>query len=196
MNLLGLTGGIGTGKSTAAKYLSARGIHVIDTDHVAREVVAAGEPALAAVAKAFGASVIDGAGALNRKALAEIVFADPARRQQLEAILHPPIRARWTAQVEQWRKSAVEVAVVVIPLLFETGAQTNFDSVICTACTEATQQERLRPRGWSDLQIASRISAQWPMDKKIGASQYVIWTEGTLEIHHRQLARLLERIGR
>ena len=196
MKLFGLTGGIGTGKSTAAKFLSAQGVPVIDTDDIAREVVAPGQPALREVAAAFGLGILDSSGALNRRALADIVFADPSQRQQLEAILHPPIRERWNAQAHAWRSAGVAVGVVIIPLLFETGAQTHFDAVICTACTDATQRARLAPRSWTADQIASRISAQWPLEKKMGASQYVIWTEGALEIHHRQLSLLFSRFAR
>ncbi len=190
MKLLGLTGGIGTGKSTAAGLLAARGLPVIDTDDVAREVVAPGQPALAAIAAAFGRELIDAEGKLRRAALAEIVFASPEKRQQLEAILHPLIRDRWFAQVATWRKVGQGMGVVVIPLLFETGAQSHFDAVLCTACTAPTQLERLRARGWPEPQIQQRLAAQWPLEKKIAAAQHVLWTEGAVELLRRQLQRV------
>ncbi len=190
MKLLGLTGGIGTGKSTVAGLLAARGLPVIDTDDIAREVVAPGQPALAAIATAFGRELIDAEGKLRRAALAEIVFASPEKRQQLEAILHPLIRDRWLAQVAGWRNEGQGMGVVVIPLLFETGAQSHFDAVLCTACTAATQLERLRARGWPELQIQQRLAAQWPLEKKIAAAQHVLWTEGAVELLRRQLQRV------
>ena len=190
MKLLGLTGGIGTGKSTVAGLLAARGLPVIDTDDVAREVVAPGQPALAAIATTFGRELIDEEGKLRRAVLAEIVFTSPEKRQELEAILHPLIRERWQAQVEAWRESGQGTCVVVIPLLFETAAQSHFDAVLCTACTAATQWERLRARGWPELQIQQRLAAQWPLEKKIAAAQHVLWTEGALELLRRQLQRV------
>lgn len=191
MKLLGLTGGIGTGKSTAVGLLLACGLPVIDTDDVAREVVAPGQPALAAIAAAFGCELIDAEGKLRRAALAEVVFSAPQKRQELEAILHPLIRDRWLAQVDAWREAGQGTGVVVIPLLFETGAQTHFDSVLCTACSAATQLERLRARGWPDTQIQQRLAAQWPLEKKVAASNFVLWTEGAMELHRLQLERIL-----
>ena len=120
MKLLGLTGGIGTGKSTAAGLLAARGVPVIDTDDIAREIVAPGQPALAAITAAFGKELLDGEGQLRRAALAELVFSSPPKRQQLESILHPLIRDRWQAQAQAWRNEGQGMGVVVIPLLFET----------------------------------------------------------------------------
>jgi dephospho-CoA kinase len=79
---------------------------------------------------------------------------------------------------------------VVIPLLFETNAQSHFDVIICTACSASTQQERLQARGWSDSQIQQRLAAQWPLDKKMAASNYVIWTEGDVAVHERQLEKI------
>ena len=190
MKLLGLTGGIGTGKSTAGGLLAARGLPVIDTDDIAREIVAPGQPALADIVAAFGGELIDAEGKLRRAALAEIVFTSPEKRQQLEAILHPLIRERWQAQVEAWRESGQGTCVVVIPLLFETAAQSHFDAVLCTACTAATQLARLRARGWPELQIQQRLAAQWPLEKKIAAAQHVLWTEGAVELLRRQLQRV------
>ncbi len=193
MKLLGLTGGIGTGKSTVARLLAARGLPVIDTDDIAREVVAPGEPALSAIAAAFGRELIDADGKLRRAALAEVVFSAPQKRQELEAILHPLIRDRWLAQVDAWREAEQGTCVVVIPLLFETEAQSHFAVVLCTACTAVTQLERLRARGWPETQIQQRLAAQWPLEKKIAASQHVLWTEGEVELLRRQLARIFDQ---
>ncbi len=190
MNVFGLTGGIGTGKSTAAGFLARHGLRVVDTDVLARDVVAPGEPALHEIISAFGPEVIGGDGRLLRERLAAIVFADPAKRRHLEAILHPRIRALWMARLEQWRCEGVPVAVVVIPLLFETDAQARFDAVICTACSAPTQRERLATRGWSVPEVEQRLAAQWPLDRKIAAANFVVWTEGGLDVHERQLERI------
>ncbi len=192
MKLFGLTGGIGTGKSTAAIFLAKRGVAVVDTDVLARAAVEPGQPALARIVECFGNEVLDNRGVLKRSALAEVVFTQPERLKELEGILHPIIRERWTTQVEQWRQEGREVAAVVIPLLFETGAESQFDLILCTACSKRTQHERLAARGWSDEQIARRIASQWPLEKKIAASHRVIWTEGDLAIHERQIDTVLE----
>ena len=191
MKLLGLTGGIGMGKSTSASLLSLAGVPVIDTDIIAREIVEPGQPALTEIAATFGRELIDDAGKLRRGAMAEIVFSSPERMKELESILHPIIRDRWIGQTEIWKREGRRVGVVVIPLLFETNAQSHFDAVICTACSPATQHERLRARGWPEKQIQQRLAAQWPAEKKIAASHFVIWTEGAMELHRQQLERIL-----
>jgi len=190
MKLFGLTGGIGMGKSTSASILARRGVPVIDTDMVAREVVEPGQPALGEIAATFGGELIDAEGKLRRALLGEIIFGDSTKRQILEAILHPRIRTRWLQQVETWRRAGERAAVVVIPLLFETSAQAAFDFVVCTACSAASQRERLLARGMSAEQIEQRIDAQWPIERKIAASTPVVWTEGVLEMHERQLERV------
>lgn len=192
MKVFGLTGGIGMGKSTSAGILSRRGLPVIDTDIIAREIVAPGEPALAEVVAAFGPDLLDAQGKLRRSALAETVFSSPEKLKQLEAILHPRIREKWLGQVEAWRGEGKAVGVVVIPLLFETNAQPHFDAVVCTACSAATQRERLDERDWTVQQIEQRLAAQWPIERKIAASNYVVWTEGEVSLHERQLERIFD----
>ena len=114
-------------------------------------------------------------------------------RAQLEAILHPRIRQLWRAQMETWRAAGHRLAVVVIPLLFETQAERELDGTLCVACSARTQFERLRARGWSETAIQQRLASQWPAEKKIAVSTYVLWTEGTLALHAAQLDRVLAR---
>lgn len=190
MKTYGLTGGIGMGKSTCAGLLRQRGLPVIDTDDLARELVQPGQPALAEISRAFGASFLDETGRLRRAALADLVFADPVARQKLESILHPKITAAWNAMLGQWRGQGVAVAVVVIPLLFETGAETSFDATVCVACSPGTQQSRLRPRGWSDGEILRRAAAQLPAAEKMTRASHVIWSEGSLAAHNEQAQRV------
>jgi dephospho-CoA kinase len=194
MKLCGLTGGMGMGKSTAADILRARGVRVVDTDELTHRLVQPGAPALVELQAAFGPEMIAPDGRLRRDQLARVVFADPAARRKLEAILHPPIRAAWLAQVETWRGEDHPLAFVVIPLLFETRAESHFDRIVCVACSAASQHQRLLARGWPDDQIRQRIAAQWPVEPKIARADFVVWTEGAVAVQERQWARILERV--
>ncbi len=191
MKVFGLTGGIGMGKSTAAQILRDRGIAVVDTDALARELVEPGQPALEELKKIFGAELISANGQLRRDELARRVFADSAARKKLEDVLHPRIRERWLAQVETWRTEGKPSAIVVIPLLFETKAESRFDATICVACSAETQRRRLLERGWTVEQIQQRIAAQLPAETKAQLSDFVIWTEGSVELHAEQLQRIV-----
>jgi dephospho-CoA kinase len=194
MKLFGITGGIGMGKSTTGSLLEKRGTAVVDTDRIARQLVEPGQPALAEIAGAFGPSVLSPNGALDRKALARRVFADAAERAKLEAILHPKVRQVWAAEAERWRATGCDRGAVIIPLLFETRAESFFDAVVCVACSPASQFERLRERGWSRAEIKQRLEAQWPAEEKIARADFVIWTDTTLEAHAAQLEKVLSNI--
>ena len=160
---IGITGGIGMGKTTVAEFLQRRGEFVIDTDALARDLVAPGEPALEDINRAFGSGVLNPDESLNRLALAEVVFASEEKRKQLEGILHPRIRSAWLEELERRAAQGAQRAVVVIPLLFETGAEKELDLVICVACSRLSQMDRLRARGWNDEQIERRCAAQKPV---------------------------------
>ena len=194
MKLCGLTGGVGMGKSTAAGFLLSRGVRVLDTDDLARQLVQPGQPALAEIEKAFGAEMISASGELKRADLARRVFADPPARRQLEAILHPRIRESWLVQVEIWRAENCPLAIVIIPLLYETRAEAHFGKIICVACSPAAQRDRLAARGWSAEQIQQCIAAQWPVEQKIGRADSVIWTEGAPAVHRQQIEAILRKI--
>jgi dephospho-CoA kinase len=201
MKICGLTGGVGMGKSTAARFLREHGAQIVDTDELARELVQPGQPALAEIQNVFGQKVISPGGQLRRAELAKIVFADAAARKKLEAILHPPIRKQWLAQIEAWlaapkrsdggRGENHPLAVVVIPLLFETRAESHFDKILCAACSAAAQRERLLARGWMPEQIRQRTTAQMPVEQKIARADFVIWTDGALDAHAQQIERIL-----
>jgi dephospho-CoA kinase len=194
MILIGLTGGIGMGKSTTASFLEHLGIPVIDTDLLARQIVEPGQPALKEIQQAFGKDVVDSAGRLRRDEVARLVFADDAKRRQLEGILHPRIRDLWLAQVATWRSENRAIGAVVIPLLFETDAAKEFDLILCTACTAASQRRRLEARGWNAAQIEQRIAAQWPVQKKMDLSRFVIWTEPSREVHAAQVGTVVRAL--
>ena len=195
MKLLGLTGGVGMGKSTAAAFLQERGARIVDTDQLARELVQPGQPALEEIWIAFGDHILSSDRQLRRDELANIVFADAGARKKLEQILHPRIWERWLAQVQSWRNENCSVAVVVIPLLYETRAESHFDKVICVACSENSRRERLVARGWTKVQIEARISAQMPVSDKIARADFVIWSEGVLENHAQQVDCILDRLS-
>ena len=194
MVVLGITGGIGMGKSACADLLRQRNIPVVDTDVLAREVVEPGEPALEEIVSTFGRDVLDPSGRLNRGELARRVFGDPPLRERLEAILHPRIRERWQAQILAWRTQGHRLAAVIIPLLFETKADKELDFTVAVACSVESQHARLLARGWTPEQIAQRLAAQWPTAKKIEAADFLIWTESSLDVHSAQLDRVLQAV--
>lgn len=191
MKTLGLTGGIGMGKSIATRCFRERGAQVVDTDALARQLVEPGQPALAEIQSLFGNSMVAPDGRLRRDELARVVFSDSLARKKLETILHPRIRESWQAQLETWHQADCELALVVIPLLFETNAESNFDKTVCVACSAANQRKRLLERGWSPQQITQRLNAQWPIDQKIARADFVVWTDGPLATHTEQIDRIV-----
>ena len=166
MLLVGLTGGIGSGKSTVARMLEKRGAVVFDADVLAREVVEPGTPGHQAVVERFGANVLAPGGELDREALASIVFADPSARRDLEAIVHPEVRRRFAEGSEEYRDTD-RVVVFSAPLLVETGMHTAFDVLLVVAAPVENQIERLmRERGMSEATIRARIDAQAPRRRR------------------------------
>ena len=164
---------------------------MVDTDLLARQVVEPGQPALLEIQELFGRAIVGTDGHLRRGELARQVFADGKRRRQLEAVVHPRIRERWLAQVESMRAAGRKHAVVVIPLLFETDAARLFDSIVCAACSAASQWERLEARGWKAAEIELRIQAQRPIEQKMTHAHYVVWTEAGLDVLAAQVDRII-----
>ncbi len=192
MILLGVTGGVGMGKSACAELLRARNIPVVDTDDLARQVVEPGAPALEQIRQVFGPEMIAPEGRLRRDELGKRVFSDPAARRALEQITHPRIRQLWRAATDHWRKQDHQLGAVIIPLLFETGAETELNATLCVACSTETQRERLLARGWPAEKINRRNKAQLSVAEKIARADYVIWTEAGLDLHAEQLDRILQ----
>ena len=181
MLLVGLTGGIGSGKSTVAHLLQERGAVVFDADVIARKVVEPGTPGHHAVAERFGANVLAPGGELDRDALASIVFADPAARRDLEAIVHPQVRRLFAEGSEAYRDTD-RVVVFSAPLLVETGMHTAFDVLIVLSTRVETQVERLmRDRGMSEDAVLARIAAQAPMEAKAEVADVLLPNEGGLD---------------
>ena len=189
--VLGLTGGVGMGKSTAARLLKKAGLPVVDSDDLAREAVQPGTEGLAEIADEFGEGFLKADGSLDRDKMASKVFQDEAARKRLEAIIHPRVRTVWEKQIDQWREQKRPVGVVVIPLLFEVDLQDTFDAVLCVACTANTQRARLRERNWDDAQITARIAAQMDIAQKMGLADHVLWNEGAPELLMDQMKEIL-----
>jgi len=201
--IIGLSGGIGSGKSTVARMFEEMGAIVIDADAIVREVQVPGSPALAEIAKTFGDCVLDASGALDRKALGDIVFRDPDARARLNAIVHPKAVALMLQRLQQTLETKPAMVLLDIPLLFEgRRSQTSsaglipFDATVLVWVPEQVQVERQIARdGCDEAEARRRIAAQMPLDAKRALADYVIDNSGALEqtqkIVHRVVAQLL-----
>jgi dephospho-CoA kinase len=179
MFLIGLTGGIASGKSTVAKLLAKHGAETIDADQVARDVVEVGTVGLAAVVEEFGKGVLTSEGTLNRENLGSIIFSEPNMRLQLEAILHPLIKAR---TMELISKSQREIVVYAVPLLVEASVDYPFDFIVTVEAGQDNQLERLvRSRGLSLDQARERLASQATREQREARADFVIDSSGTLE---------------
>ena len=174
---IGLTGGIGSGKTTAGDYFAEFGAEVIDTDLLSRELVEPGQPALAEIVAAFGAEVLDGAGRLDRARLRERIFSDAGARRRLEQILHPRIRTAMLARAE---RTTAPYVIFVIPLLFETGQQDLVDRVLLIDVPEAMQRRRVAARdALDDAQIEQIMQAQTDRPTRLRNADDVIHNDGS-----------------
>jgi dephospho-CoA kinase len=190
-----LTGGIGTGKSYVRTRLAEHGIPTLDADVLAREAVAAGSSGLAAVAARFGTDVLLPDGSLDRRALGAVVFADAQARADLEAIIHPRVRDATTTWLDRLATAGESLAVVDIPLLYETGRDRDFDRVIVTSCPRSQQVARVVERdGLTPAQAEARIDAQLSTDAKVQRGDFVIDTGGTFGDTNRQVDRAVEKL--
>jgi dephospho-CoA kinase len=177
---VGLTGGIACGKSTVAALWQADGVPVLDTDVVARAVLSPGHPVFNAVIEAFGRSYLQTDGGIDRHKLGGAVFADAAARARLNALMHPAI----FAEVERWLDDVLtgsRHAVVVVPLLFETGADALMEKTVTVASDEVLVRARLAARGLDESAATARLDAQWPLVEKVRRADAVIWNNGTIE---------------
>jgi dephospho-CoA kinase len=175
-----LTGGIATGKSYVLDQFRKHGVPCLDADQLAHGVTAAGTEAAQAIADRFGAGMLDADGAVNRKKLGAIVFADAAARRDLEAIVHPGVRRAIAAGLRAFELLGdAPFTVVDIPLLYENRREAGFDRVIATVCAPAVQVERLVARGLSEPEARQRLAAQMPAEEKAARADVVIRTDGT-----------------
>lgn len=198
--LVGLTGSIGSGKSEVARILEREGAAIIDADLLAREVVAPGSAGLREVVDEFGASVLSDDGALNRKALAALVFSDPVKRAKLEQITHPRIRALFLARLAELRAAPAAhrpaIVVYVVPLLFESRYDyEELDAIVVVSTTREVALCRVIARdGCSIEQAESRYNAQLPIAEKVRQADFVIDNSGTLEELSERVRTIFPRL--
>jgi len=191
MRVFGLTGNIGSGKSTVAAMLREAGIPVLDADRISREVTAPGGRAYDAVVQAFGGGIVRDDGSIDRKRLGEIVFSDPSLRARLEAITHPAILEAMKGAIAVIEREGHRAAVVEATLIHESGKKGMVEAVISVTCDRETAISRLAARdGMSRRQAEARLRAQMDADRKAGASEYVIDNSGTIGETRRQVERL------
>ena len=201
--VIGLTGGIGSGKSTVSALLAELGARVIDADRIVHELQAPGRPMVAELARAFGPEILDAEGALDRKALGEIVFRDAEARERLNAIVHPQVGAECRRRLEAAQREGVPVVVLDIPLLFEGRAagrggasQLPVDLTLVVWVPEALQVKRQCARdGCTRDQALARIRAQLPLDRKRELADHVIDNSGSRDETRRQVEALYARLS-
>jgi dephospho-CoA kinase len=195
MRRVALTGGIATGKSYVRERFERLGVPTSDADTFARAVVAPGTDGLAEVVRAFGPEILDSEGALDRRRLAAIVFPDAERRRELEAIVHPAVRRATDAWYEHLEPT-IRFAIADIPLLYETGRDRDFDTVIVAASDAATQLARLMARDrLAETEARLRIVAQLPIEEKVRRADYVIRTDGSFEDTDRQVKEVFDKLN-
>lgn len=190
MTIIGLTGGIGSGKSTVAAMFAKLGAALIDTDQIAHQLTAAGQPALTAIAHLFGQQILLPDGALDRTKLRKTVFSNATARKQLENILHPRIREEVSKQLQQ--PCSAPYRIIVVPLLFETGAyQTLINRTLVVDCPEPLQIQRVMARGFSnEAEVRAIINTQCRREEKLARADDVILNDAGLEKLETQVAHL------
>ena len=192
---IALTGGIATGKSYVLDQFRKRGVACLDADELAHGVMTGGTEASQAIAKRFGADILRADGSVDRKKLGPIVFADPAARCDLEAIVHPAVRRAIEAGLRAFEMvGSTVLAVVDIPLLYENKREAQFDAVVATVCTPVVQLERLLARGLSEDEARRRLAAQIPAEEKAARADFVIRTDGAFVDTDRQVEAVIERL--
>ena len=195
--IVGLTGGIASGKTEAAKYLEGLGAHCIDADAISRALTAQGAPLLAEIRNEFGDDVFDESGALNRAALAKIVFPSPEKRRKLDAITHPTIQRAMLDEVEQSEQAGEKLVFLIVPLLYETGMDVLCDETWLVSTDPELQKERLMRRDGLALEDAeNRIQAQMPLDQKIERASVVIDNSRSIDRMYGELQGLYTQLNR
>jgi len=177
---VGVTGGLGSGKSTLCRLLAERGLKVIDADQVAREVTAPGSPSLGELARAFGGDILDAAGRLDRALLAARALADPEGQARLHAILHPPIRERLKAEVERMGWEGAPAVVIEAALALEGGQRSFYDLLVVVVAPDAEKVRRAVARGMSAEEAERRLSLLWSDAEKMARADRVIRNDGSL----------------
>jgi len=197
LNVFGLTGNTGTGKSTVADALRLRGIPVVDADRIARDIVEPGQPALEEIIATFGSEFLDDDGRLRRRELGRLVFGDPSARAKLEAITHPRIARHARQQLADLEADGVSTTVYDSAILVETGLAKAFEALIVVYAEPRQQLERIIGRdGLSEEDAQQRIDAQMPLAQKVELADYVVMNTGTLADLDVEIAKLVDWIRR
>jgi len=191
--VLGLTGGFGCGKSTAAKLFAARGLRHVDSDEVVRERVLPADPVTGALRQRYGADIMLLSGGVDRARLADIVFSDDSERLWLEELTHP---IYFEIVRELLRSDPGARWLIEVPLLFEKALENWFDFTLCVACDPSLQLLRLEQRGLDRALAGKRISKQLPLARKIELSDFVIWNDGSTEFLRAQIDRIVDSLIR
>lgn len=195
MRIIGLTGGIASGKSSIARLLRANGVPVIDADQLARDAVAPGSPGLTAIVERFGAAYLTSAGELDRKALGALVFSNAGARAALNAIVHPQVAALAAQKADELAAQGHAWMVYEVPLLFENGLEAGMHATLLVSVPEPLQRERLMRRDrLSQAEALQRIDAQMPLAEKQKRATYVLDNSGTPAEAARQLREVWRRI--
>lgn len=195
MRVFGLTGGIGSGKSTVARMFRDEGIPVVDADRIARDVTAPGQYAYLEIVHRFGRGILRADGEIDRKRLAEIVFADPVRRAELEEVTHPRIVEGIAYALHDLDAAGHPLAIVEAALIHEKGRGGMFEAVIGIRCERSRQMKRLMDRdGIPEEKVLLRLSAQMDSDRKASASDYVIDNSGDMDSTRAQVRALAARL--
>ena len=189
--IIGLTGGMGCGKSTAAALFAGHGFTRLDADQVVREELLTDPEVIAALSARFGATVLTPEGGVDRARLAEVVFADAAQLRWLEALLHPRLRARWQVR---FAASEGQKFIVEVPLLFEQGMENWFDFTVCLTSDDPTQIRRLELRGIPPTLARQRMAQQLPLARKCELADFVILNDGSLEFLSEQITHLAQHL--
>jgi len=197
MDIYGLTGGIGSGKTAVARLLESYGVPVVSADELSRMVVTKGSDGLRDVVRRFGPSVLTVSGELDRKRVAGLVFEDPDLRRELEAILHPRIRERYEQVLDALEKAGHPVVIYEVPLLFEKNLHTDMKAVILVTADESTRIARVRARDeLTDSEVRARMAAQMDEDTKRKRADYIIENNGSIDALRREVEFLLARFLR
>jgi dephospho-CoA kinase len=195
VKLVGLTGGIASGKTTVAAILSRLGAAIINADDLARAVVEPGEEAWKEIVDTFGPAILQDNQAIDRRKLRTVIFNDPEARKRLEAIIHPRVRALAEQKIHELAAAGSTVIVYEVPLLFEGNLHHWLRPVILVACDAETQRSRLRQRdALSDAETERHVTAQMTLEEKRKLADYVIENNGTLDELERKVREVLERI--
>ncbi len=195
MLVVGLTGGIASGKSTVGRMFREAGIPVICADELAHEVVRPGSPALDEIRQTFGDEFIDSEGNLNRAAMASLVFEDQDKRKELESIIHPRVADEQEKLIREFALQGYEIVIVDVPLLYETRLESSFDMVLVAYVPPEVQIQRLTARDRiTESEARARLDAQLPIDKKKELAAAVIDNSGPLEHTKEQVLRIIEEL--